>query len=68
MFGALEFLVVTVSPEELRYLDTSMENIDGSVHPKLRLYRLGGMEKQRDSGDLMGHEISAGHGEDRTVR
>lgn len=39
-----------------------MENVDGSVHPKLRFYWMGRMKKQRDKGEIMGHQISAAHG------
>lgn len=45
-----------------------MENVDGSIHPKVRFYQVGGMENQRDKDKIMGHEISAGHGEGRTMR
>lgn len=41
-----------------------MENADGSVHQKLRFHWVDGMEKQRHKGEIMGHEISAEHGED----
>ena len=44
-----EFLVVSVSPEEPRQLDASMENVDGSVPPKLRFYQMGGMENKGTS-------------------
>lgn len=38
------------------------------VHPKLKFYWMDGIEKQRDKGEIMGHEISAEHGEDRTMK
>lgn len=41
-----------------------MENADGSVHQKSRFHWEDGMEKQRRKDEIMGHEISAEHGED----
>lgn len=59
-----EFLVIPVSPAELRELDANTETVEYSAHPKLRFCQLGGSEKQRDKGKIMGHEISTGYRED----
>lgn len=41
-----------------------MKNADGSFNQKLRFHWVEGMKKKRDKDEIMGHEISAEHGED----